>query len=275
MKTKHNKKRNTAFIFESLIHEMTKAVMTKDKKRKTALLSIFREHFSSGSILEKELQCFQALMEGRGLDKYTAEKIIHRAKEEHSSLDKQNIFQEQSQVIKKINKEIGPHVFSNFVPNYRMAATVSQIFSSKATVSQKVLMERQVLEKLVEAPSKDEEDIKPVDNLVVKSFADKYNDVYRDLLPEQRNLLEKFILAFGDNDVDFRLELGNELRRIYEEVENSLKLPEVSSDENMVANTHKVLEEIKSYDVSMVGEHQLKKILKLQSLASEYSKDAS
>ena len=68
MKTKHNKKRNTAFIFESLIYEMTKAVVSKDSKTKNALVAILKEHFSQGSILEKELQCFQAMMQGSGLD---------------------------------------------------------------------------------------------------------------------------------------------------------------------------------------------------------------
>ena len=30
---KHNKKRNTAFLYEALIQEMTKAIVSKDKKR--------------------------------------------------------------------------------------------------------------------------------------------------------------------------------------------------------------------------------------------------
>ncbi len=33
-KTKHNKKRNTAFLYEALVREMTKAVVSQDKKRK-------------------------------------------------------------------------------------------------------------------------------------------------------------------------------------------------------------------------------------------------
>jgi hypothetical protein len=213
-------------------------------------------------------------MEHAGLDAYTAEKIIHRAKEEHRGLDQRKLFEEQSQVIKKINKTIGPHVFSNFMPNYRVAATISQIFGDKTSISQKVIMEKQILESLTHDSAPLKEDLVPVDSLVVKSFATKYNTTYGALLPEQRSLLEKYILAFGDNDVDFRIELGNQLKRIEEEVKNSLQLPEVSSDEEMVANTHKVLEELKTFDVSMVGAKELKKVLKLQSLANEYHQDA-
>ncbi len=34
MRLKHNKKRNTAFIFEALSQEMTKAIVEKDDKKK-------------------------------------------------------------------------------------------------------------------------------------------------------------------------------------------------------------------------------------------------
>jgi len=275
MKTKHNKKRNTAFIFESLVHEMTKAVVSQDSKTKDALLVILKEHFGRGSVLDKELQCFQAMMQGGGLDTYTAEKTIHRAKQQHSELDHQQLFREQSQVIKKINKTIGSHVFSNFVPSYRMAATVAQIFGDKASLSHKVLMEKQILQTLTEQRTEPATEMVPVDSLVVKSFVEKYNTQYESLLPEQRSLLERYILAFGDNDVDFRLEVGAELKRLHEEVKKSLQLPEVASDHDMVINTKQVLKEIEKYDVSMVGEKELKKILKLQGLVREYETDAT
>ena len=44
MKLKHNKKRNTAFLYESLIKEMTKAVVDKNKELKNEIVSILREH---------------------------------------------------------------------------------------------------------------------------------------------------------------------------------------------------------------------------------------
>ena len=114
-----------------------------------------------------------------------------------------------------------------------------------------------------------------MDNLVVKSFAENYNTKYNLLLPEQRNLLEKYIFAFGDNDVDFRIAIGSELQRIHEAVRNSLTLAEVASDEDMVGNTKKVLQEIEDFNVPTIGEKELKKILKLQALVNEYNRDAS
>jgi len=37
---KHNKKRNTAFLYESLIKEMTKAIVRSDLKTKQVVTSI-------------------------------------------------------------------------------------------------------------------------------------------------------------------------------------------------------------------------------------------
>ena len=48
LKLKHNKKRNTAFLFESLTKELTKAIVNKDEKTKQIILSVIKEHFRKG-----------------------------------------------------------------------------------------------------------------------------------------------------------------------------------------------------------------------------------
>ena len=61
MKLKHNKKRNTAFLYESLVKELTKAVVKKDTERKNVLVSMIKEHFSKGTVLNQELELYKAL----------------------------------------------------------------------------------------------------------------------------------------------------------------------------------------------------------------------
>ena len=210
------------------------------------------------------------------MDKYTAEKMIYRAKESYNKLDEQRVFQEQSKMIKQINSELGPSVFSNFVPNYKDFATIAQIFSDKTAVGKKVILENKIVDGLTKSRErKEEENMKNVNSLVVKNFVDKFNKTYKDLLPEQKNLLSKFVQSFGDNDVDFRLVVGNELKRIHESVTASLKMDDISSDEDMVESTKKVLEKIESFNVSSIDEKKLKSILKLQKLVREYEEDAS
>ena len=69
--------------------------------------------------------------------------------------------------------------------------------------------------------------------------------------------------------------VGEELKRLRTEVEQSLRLDEVASDSEMVTNTKKVLEQISEFNVSHIGEKEFKKILKLQELVREYHHDAS
>ena len=51
---KHNKKRNTLFLFEILIQEMTKCITTKNEERKLETLSIIKKFFADGTELKKE-----------------------------------------------------------------------------------------------------------------------------------------------------------------------------------------------------------------------------
>ena len=60
MKAKHNKKRNTAFVYEALIREMSKAVLVGDKALQNKVLEILKKHFSEHSLLGKELGCYKA-----------------------------------------------------------------------------------------------------------------------------------------------------------------------------------------------------------------------
>jgi hypothetical protein len=274
MKAKHNKKRNTVFLYEALVRELTKSITTSNSHRAAAVKSILREHFGAGKVLFSELGCFSALADTRDLDQYTAEKMVFRAKKEYDELNAEDIFKEQSQVIKKINTGLGKEVYNNFVPNYKTYATIAQIFGDSVPVKSRVLMEKKIIDTMT-SPEPIEPAMKPVDNLVVGQFVKNFNETYSHLLPEQINLLNKYVLSFGANGADFQVSVGRELRRIYEEVEKSLHLEEVKSDSEMEANTTKILSQLQEWDVVEVDDQMLLKVLKLQELVREYKSDAN
>ncbi len=62
MKIKHNKKRNTAFLFETLVRELTKSIVEGDKRRGSTIKTILKEHFGRGMVLFSELDCFNSLV---------------------------------------------------------------------------------------------------------------------------------------------------------------------------------------------------------------------
>jgi len=63
IKLKHNKKRNTAFLYESLIKELAKSVVYSDKTRQNLISGIIKEHFRKGTTLSKELGLYKQIYE--------------------------------------------------------------------------------------------------------------------------------------------------------------------------------------------------------------------
>ena len=129
-KIKHNKKRNTAFLYEALVRELTKATMRKDGEKKNTIVSIFKEFFKPRGPLARDLKLYQNILETKVDDKRLAEKIVLESRLEKSAIDNKVLFNEQSALISRINKELSPEVYTNFVPNYKDLATLHQIFNN-------------------------------------------------------------------------------------------------------------------------------------------------
>ena len=274
-KTKHNKKRNTAFLYEALVREMTKAVVSQDKKRKNNIIDILKESFSSNKILGQELRLYQTILESTDLDSITAEKLLYKIREAYATLDVQEIYDAQSSVINRINKEIGSAVYNNFVPNYKSIATVSQLFgadSSAAGIKKGVILEQNVLETLTSDTTKEPEtEMKPIDNIVFKTFTSKFNEAYGEgLLSEQKELLNRYILSFS-SDTDMKIYLNEELGRLHVALQKALNTDEVKSDGTMTESTNSVINMIEEFRNTPVDKSLVEKVLKIQNLVHEIS----
>jgi hypothetical protein len=87
MKIKHNKKRNTALVYEALVKEATVAILKNDSERKDKAIRIIKKHFKPGSVLKKDLDCYRSLSENQNLDRLTAEKILREVKLQKRLID--------------------------------------------------------------------------------------------------------------------------------------------------------------------------------------------
>ena len=101
---KHNKKRNTAFAYEVLTRELTKAIVNQNALRKDKIIKILKEHFDSRTILGKELRLYQAILETKNIDLKIAERLLTETKAAYSRLDESELFTAQSKLIAAINK---------------------------------------------------------------------------------------------------------------------------------------------------------------------------
>ena len=276
MKLRHNKKRNTAFIFEALVKEMTKSVMKKNSDKKKKIAGIIKEHFRSGSILGQELRLYQPVIEEGSFDSInTAERVLQETKRQYSFLDKEQIFNEQSKVINKINKILSKDVFTNFVPNYKSLASAYQIFNQEMPPKNRVLLENKLLEGIV-STTKAVADKFPSDTLVLKNFIKKFNSEYSEkLFEEQKNLLNNYITSFVDNGIDFKIFLNEELGRLKQEIRNARDLEEIETSPEMLDKTEKVLEFVESFREKKIDDKSIEKILKIQKLVRELQTDGN
>ena len=207
------------------------------------------------------------------MDKYTAEKMIHKVREKFLSVDKQKVLLEQNAVIAKVNRRLGPSVFDNFIPNYKSLATIFSIFNEKTSIKKKVLYENNVLLSLMEDNTEKPKtkDDGALNDIIFAEFAKKFNTTYGGLSENQKNLIKVCVLESGNNSNDALFFLNEELSRIKEKIEDSLLMPEVIDDQEMVKNTKKVLkmlDELKKQET--FSDSLLIKVLKMQNLVSEY-----
>ena len=262
----HNKRRNTAFLYEALVRELTKSVVAKDEERKSAVMAVMKEFFNNNSILKQDLNLYKEIVETRGTTKDAAEKIIGYVRKERERLSNEKLFEAQTRLINKIHNNLSEDVFSNFVPNYKALASIYQMFSPNTKIKNKVLMENVVVQYMSSLPQKLSEE-KKINNATMRIFSSKFNNHYSGLLEEQRVLLSKYISSFTDNGLELKMYLNDELTRIKEAVSSS------NFDGELKNKMQKVTSIIDSFKGELINEDMLKQIMKMQQLVREIKSD--
>jgi hypothetical protein len=274
-KFKHNKKRNSAFLYETLIQELTKAVFEKNVERQQAILSMVKESFSKNTLMYKELKLYESLTKTKNVDELTAEKIINETKKQHSSIDQKDLIKEQNSLSRKISKQLSSSVFSNFVPNYKDLASVFQIFNNGVSVKSKILLENEVAKSMSSQKLKENKMV-PIDNIVFKSFTKRFNEEYGDkLIKEQKELLNKYITSFGANELELNVYLNEEIGRLKSELKESFNSEEFANDTQMLANAKKVLNTLDSYKEQKPNKKMIEEVVKIQGLVQELKSDVN
>jgi len=268
MKFKHNKKRNSAFLYEVLVQELTKSIIKKDLILKDNITKTIKESFSKKSMMYRELKLYKAISQSKGVKIPTAEKVVNEVKLRHKEIDRKQLISEQNSLVRKIKKMLSDDVFTNFVPNYKDLASISQIFNQRISVKSKVLLENEIVKNMT--LQEREGDLIPMDNLVFKSFAQRFNNEYGDkLLPEQKTLLNKFITSFYNNGIELSTYLNEEVGRLRGGLEESLNNPEFVKDEEMLNNAKGVINLLETYKNKEPDQKMVEEIIKIQELVQE------
>tara|TARA_B100000287_G_scaffold435112_1_gene501896 strand:- start:26517 stop:27341 length:825 start_codon:yes stop_codon:yes gene_type:complete len=274
MRLNHNKKRNTAFLYEVLIKELTVSAINENFTRKNNTINVIKEFFSKDRTLGKELAIYNSFQDLENTDTQTVIKILAEAKKQYASLDKRKIFSEQSRLINEINKKYGKDSWNIFVSNFKDLATLNQILQQKLGPRDQVLLEEKIVKRLTSNSNLSDgaETIKNIDNLTVKKFIEKFNDQYTEKLNEgQKKLLGKYITSYQDGGLDFKLALYEQIEAVKESLQEKLN----ETDSNTSEKLKKIIERVDNYDSRAIDKSLLTEFLKIQSLVSELNNNGN
>lgn len=229
MRIKHSKYRNTGLIFELLVKQI--AADTLSQKDSPAV-SILKKFFTGKSLLGKEYRLYEAILKNRGVGSVKAESILSTISEISRKLDRQTLKNQKYSLIKEIRKHYDlDEFFSIKIREYKpLAATYCLLeaqnipdlvdpqilIDNRLTILEHLTEQKQdaeeIRDSIVEEYSKLDKDLKL---LAYRVLLNKFNDKYKDLLPEQKNILREFLTS-ASSQTRLRNLVNTELGRILE-----------------------------------------------------------
>lgn len=233
MKIKHSKYRNTGLIFELLVKQI--AADTLDNKD-SAAVSIIKRHFSDKSSLAKEYRLYEFLAKNQNVSQNKAEAILSTITEVSRKLNQKTLKSQKYQLISDIKESYTVDgFFSMQVSNYKPLAALyclleaqnndslvdpQILIDNKTTIlehlTSKPQDENEVKDTLIEEYSKYDKDLKL---LTFKILLEKFNSKYKNLLPEQKNILKEFITSVNSQS-RLRNLVSEELNKIASAIRN-------------------------------------------------------
>ena len=274
MKVRHNKKRNTAFLYESLIKELTKSIVRNKTETKQKVINILKEYFGKDSILKKDLDLYNTLLESKGLNESFGKRLIIEVKKDHDSLDRKAVFNSQTNLIKLINETLSNEVFANFLSNYKNIATIGQFFQSKSLdATRRLMLEDRIISLLTANRINEQKEIKHIDKLTYNTFVNKFNESYKNTLrDEQKSLLTNFITSFSDNGLGLKCFMNEEVGRLKSALENTLADEVIRENKEYSNNLDRVVQKLDSFKDTPINEEMVRSLFYIQDLVAEVTK---
>jgi len=271
MKMKHNKKKNTAFLYEACLRFLALSIQQKNDKVVKELTSLLKETFSLKTFLGQELKLYQDIYLLKTKNPKIIEKIIQENKKTISSIPQDKLNEERSAFLNKAMK-MSPEIMNSFVPTYKMLATINQIFSPILSPADKIILEEGLTKEIENSKeNKPKFKLEHLDNLAYKLFIKKFNEEYSpSLLKEQKELISKYILSINGDNLVLKIFINEEIGRIkkvlggYKKNKDVLLVEKVNQLENSINDF--------SSSISLEKEHLIK-LLKIQQLVNFITKE--
>src|SRR6056300_1513340 len=268
---KHNKKRNTAFLYECLVRSLTKSVIRENNQEQQIVKAILKEFFTKGTVLAQELEIYRSLLESKELQSDYSRRLLAETKKDFDAIDRKDVFNEQTKLINRINKALGSDSFGIFVPNYKDLATVGMFLQQDNLSAKKRIMLDDNCVKYLGRSEKILTEMKHLDKLEFKMFVNRFNDTYEhSLLKEQKDLLTNFITSFSDNGLGLKSYLNEEIGRLKSAVESEIV---DGRNQALIENFKKVRAKLDGYASQPLNESIVEEIFYIQDLLAEVKRN--
>jgi hypothetical protein len=263
MKIKHSKFRNTGLIFELLVKQIAADTLNGGD---SAAVQILKKFYSNKSTLAKEYRLYEFIVKNKNVSQSKAEAIVSTITEVSRKLDQKTLKAQKYELISAIKESYDVNEFFGMqVRDYKPLAALYCLLEAQNNdnlINPQILIDNKttILEHLTSAPQNEEEvkDTlieeyskydKDLKLLTFKILLEKFNDKYKNLLPEQKNILKEFITSVNSQS-RLRTLVNEEMNKIASAVRNlsakvknevvKIKLDEVAKSIKPLSNKDKI-----------------------------------
>jgi hypothetical protein len=213
---KHSKFRNTGFLFELLVRQVTSDILNN---RKGIAEGLLKKYFNSKTELSNELKLYQFIVSEKYNSENRAEKFVDAVIDSRAKLDEKKILKEKYNLIKEIKDNYSIDEFlRSQIPNYKVLASVYKIFEYKVNTEQnydpkdfintkyalvehltgKITNAKAITESTIQTQLKKEDE--EIRLLTYNVLIENFNKKYTNLNEQQKGLLKEYINSFTNSD---------------------------------------------------------------------------
>lgn len=281
-KFKHNKKRNVGILYELLVRNMTRSLMTEDLKKVNELKILIERHFKKNTELYKEYKIFSALSIdlNENKNKNIAKSLIKESKRLSLDINTRKLEKEKSSLIKSINYTFGKKFYFEHIPNYVNLATIQIALNEwkkkSYDIQKTVLLEEKIVNNLMNTKENNYEDLKSdidkskSDQIVMNIMTKKINEKYKNMSESQKNLIKSYAFYYENDHKKLQNHLSEQKALSIQLLE---KFKKENHNEFLKNKVNQVLKNINVINENKIDDTTIIKFLTISQLITELNSE--